>query len=364
MTLLLPDRCDFDLAVTEYEQPTRIENPKAKWSVRSSKVSRRKFQVKRRAQPEQPSKLPLAKPLERLMACQPPQIPELAANAMRWQSAQLPITRNRALERLAARINESRRGGYEEIKEVNCRAGIEFLATVQSHAASPLIERWLRARPVAEGHLYLLPLPRILEALPEDAALRMADHVAQILDDVVRKGELDTEWGRRLGVEAFRTLAVLSPKDGIERAARHVPLIGPLEISAVLEAVLQALERSKEAPSAKLVDAGNALWRRYSTHQVADADNVPGVLARAFELITRAGKPLDESLESLRGNQLLPSVLFLAVRQNLSYMNRQDQRRLYLAALTSLREAKQQSSYRRLHQSIPKELGITEEDLQ
>jgi hypothetical protein len=182
---------------TEWEVP---------WSFESEKAPHQMFGVREKTPRPARRRVPLPTLLEHLLVCRSEQIPELGMRALNWLKARSQIFRNRMLERLASRIAEPQREDNKEVQEQNRIAALEILATFQSPAAITLLESWLRSRPIAEGHLYLPAMPRSLHLPGTPWAARFAEVIAPAFEEVVSHGQLDTEWGRRFGVEVFRTL--------------------------------------------------------------------------------------------------------------------------------------------------------------
>jgi hypothetical protein len=334
------------------------------WSFESEKAPRQKFGVRERTARPAPRRVPLPPPLEQLLACRREQIPDRGMRALQWLRGRSWISRNRTLERLAIRVAQARREDDKAGKEQNCIAALELLVSFQSSAATTLLENWFRSRPVAQGHLYLVSMLRLLCLSGTPGADRFADLIVTAFEEVMEHGQLDTEWGRRFCVEAFRSLGVISPGKVVGPVCRHLAVVGSLELSAVLEAVLQALRSPGVFPTRVLTDMAERLWKRYLSEEVERADNVPGVLARLLEILVRSGQPVDDKLQALQAHRLRASILYLATQQGLDYLSRQDRKRYFLEVLRALKGSGQTISYRRLLQSIPPDLGISEGDLQ
>src|SRR5205807_2471359 len=135
--------------------------------------------------------------------------------------------------------------------------------------------------------LYAVSMARISPSPDQRWRDRVADRIVGLLDNASTSGMFGTSWVTRFAVEAFRSLAELSPALATGPVCRHLTRFDGHEVTAILEAVLTAARNLGLTAhhSSEIRATAQALWSHYSQRvDGAFIVNEAGILARILEL--------------------------------------------------------------------------------
>ena len=257
-------------------------------------------------------------PVRDLLTCDKAALPATGREIARWLDEQKNIQIS-ILDWLSHRVNSGRLAG-QPIGDFNRIAAIEILARYDHRSAPPLIERYL-ADPIRENHLYAIPLARLQQMSKSQHAKSIADNIVRLYGES-RDFQPVTRWRERFAVEAFRTLAELSPGDVADALSNELDKVADFELTPILESISvaarklsrAALELTPLKASLKLV------WDRYvEDKSTEDIGNRPGIMGRVLELVGRTGESLEPFFAALEGHPLKMQVLYQFTRRPLEF---------------------------------------------
>lgn len=215
---------------------------------------------------------------DRLLTCPEPEIGSAALRIIDRLQGIDRANRLKFLRLLAAKTKKS----PVPIKHIKNRvASIELLTIMEYPATADILETafdW----PIGEHTLYLISLANTLVYRLEGQRERIARKVVGAYLKASNQPETRSDMDR-IRVQTFRTLAVISPNDALGSIGSDIKDFDGLELTAVLDAVVQAARRPDAVFSRELCNCINSLYERH-VRSDADSPNPAGILSRLLEL--------------------------------------------------------------------------------
>jgi hypothetical protein len=279
-------------------------------------------------------------PVRELLTCDKGILPETGREIARWLDEQKNIQTS-ILDWLSHRVNSGRLSG-QPIGDFNRIAAIEILARYNHRSAPHLIERYL-AEPIRENHLYAIPLARLQQMGKSQDAKSIAENIVRLYGES-RDFQPVARWRERFAVEAFRTLAELSPADVVGALSNDLDQIADFELTPILESISVAARKLARPvlSQAPLKAPLRLVWDRYvEDKSTEDIGNRPGIMGRVMELVGRVGENLGPYFAALDSHPLRMQVLYQFTRRPLDFAPVKVRFRWYANVSKLMIEAKQ-----------------------
>jgi len=235
-------------------------------------------------------------------------------------------------------------GSFQDrnIGEHNRVAILELVAREHSWPALRLTQEYL-SLPLRKYHLFVIPLVRIPRLFNEDDARRAAAEIVRLFNESIGV-QFEPQWQERFTVEVFRTLCEISPSDVVNSIGEHLDKVGDFELTAVLESVCWAAQKSNamSLSEASLKASALKLWRQYvSDADIVNIGNRPGIMARLIEILGRSGFSVDDLMQEIVHHPLKPQVLYQFVQRPLDFLLIQQRLHLFINTLQHMVDTKQ-----------------------
>lgn len=303
--------------------------------------------------------------IDRLLRCSEDELGEAAQRVIDTLGKFGPGRRHAYLALLADGI---RRSGFPHIGPIaNQVAAIEILEFFGSKIAAEFVEAGL-GRPVDRYSIYFVSLTHNLQVPSDGESTRLAGSMVRLLDEAANKSVSDFSFSSLCAV-AYKSLAFLSPRAALGPASRHLLKVESLELTAVLQAMVDAARRVGD-PSLFSQEVTRCVSTLYGTYMQAhedEVDNIPGVVARLLELLGRSGQSLDRQLDDIVSHPLGSQILYLCMQSGLDFIPPESRNCWYAAILKTLSREGQRDEFvetiqlivrdESMHQSLP---GILE----
>jgi hypothetical protein len=302
-------------------------------------------------------------PVGELLICNPIALPEVGRALARWLDEQKNV-QTTILDWLSHRAGSGLIAG-RPIGDHNRIGAIEILARYSHWSAPHLIDRYL-SEPIREFHLYAMPLARLQQVNRSPDAKTIAGNIIRLYNES-RNYQPSPRWRERFTVEAFRTLAELSPADVVGPMASDLTNVADFELTTVLDSVsLAARKFDRHVLShTPLKTAVESVWKHYlEDRSTGDIGNRPGIMGRLIELVGRVGEDLDPFFAALNDHPLRMQILYQFTRRPLDFASVDNRFRWYADVLKAMVEAKQSSALKKfltevVFPDMPQELQKT-----
>jgi hypothetical protein len=323
-------------------------SPRASWKIPSAPVASGKLAMMvMEGRPRLRSQPPPAPPdegktrVDAVLDASPERLSGVGRALLNWLEGAPPGPRQRAVSRLAQRLQEPWIDG--PARDGNRLAALEILIWQGRPEAMGLVASRLGARPVSDSHLYLVPLPRLEPSADAPMRLAVAEQVVAVMDAAMGVGSrVRPELASRLAVEAFRTLAVIAPDLAVGPVCQHLSRFTGLEQTALWGAVAEAAARAQlgAARGEALRAAVQERWQALMTcPEPDDVDNFPGIAASLLELQARSGLDLGAPLAQVEAHRTMrPWIFHQLAQRNLDFLDRAARVDIYVRTVAALVE--------------------------